>query len=195
MGRIYDRIDDRLAEFIEGQPMFFVATAPLDVEGLVNCSPKGNRHELAVAGPDRLAYLEQTGSGIETVAHLGENGRIVVMVCAFEGPPRIVRVHGRGKAHPVGSAGFVRLAERFAGSDGVGVRSIVEVEVTRISDSCGYGVPLMAFAGHRPTMDQWSARKGTDGIASYQAAKNARSLDGLVGLSGRRSDPPPDPLR
>jgi hypothetical protein len=182
MGRVYERIDDRLARFIEDQPVFFVATAPLDADGLINCSPKGNRHELAVVAPDRVAFLDQTGSGIETVAHLADNGRIVLMVCAFDGPPRILRLHGHGRAHPPGSPAFAALAPRFQAADGVGVRSIIEIDVERIADSCGYGVPLMTFTGHRPTMTQWSDRKGPEGIAGYQTEKNARSLDGLAGL-------------
>lgn len=186
MGRTYDRIDERLARWVESQPMFFVATAPLDGDGLVNCSPKGNRDELAVIDDNRVAYLEQTGSGIETVAHLEQNGRIVVMLCAFDGPARIVRLHGRGRVHLAGTAGFEALAGPFPGARGPGVRSIIEVEVTRVADSCGYGVPWMDFRGHRPTMDQWSERKGADGIADYQAGNNQTSLDGLPGL------PPPD---
>jgi hypothetical protein len=182
MGRLYEQIDGLLAAFIEKQPVFFVATAPVSAEGLVNCSPKSNRQELKVVAPDRLAYLEQTGSGIETVAHLRENGRIVVMVCAFEGPPRIVRIHGKGTAHPVDSPGFARLTGAFAGSAAVGVRSIVEVDIARVSDSCGYGVPLMAFQAHREKMEQWADRKGPDGILSYQAEKNRSSIDGLPGL-------------
>jgi hypothetical protein len=184
MARIYDTIDDRLATFIEAQPVFFVATAPLEGDGLVNCSPKGNRRELAVIDGNRVAYLEQTGSGIETIAHLEQNGRIVVMLCAFDGPPRIVRLHGQGRYHLVGSSGFGALAGRFPGASGPGVRSIVEVEVHRVADSCGYGVPLMDFQGHRPTMDQWSERKGVDGIVDYQAEKNLVSIDGLPGLGG-----------
>ena len=182
MGRIYECIDDRLAGFIEAQPVFFVASAPLEGDGLINCSPKGNRAELAVIGPQRVAYLEQTGSGIETIAHLEQNGRIVVMLCAFDGPPRIVRLHGRGRVHLVGSEGYRALAGRFPGAEGPGVRSIIDVAVTRIADSCGYGVPLMEFQGHRPTMDQWSQRKGPEGVAEYQADKNLVSIDGLPGL-------------
>jgi predicted pyridoxine 5'-phosphate oxidase superfamily flavin-nucleotide-binding protein len=186
MGRVHDVIDQRLASWIERQPLFFVATAPLDGDGLINCSPKGNRDELAVVGPDRVAYLEQTGSGVETIAHLLENGRIVVMLCAFDGAPRIVRLHGRGVAHPVGSARFTELAGHFPAASGVGVRSIIEVAVDRIADSCGYGVPLMDFRAHRDTMDTWSARKGADGIARYQDDNNAVSLDGLDGLPAAR---------
>lgn len=182
MARVYDRIDERVARFVEAQPMFFVATAPLDGDGLVNCSPKGNRHELAVVDAHRVAYLDQTGSGVETVSHLGENGRIVVMFCAFDGPARIVRFHGRGRAHPVGTRAYGELAGYFPGAAGPGVRAIIDVEVTRVADSCGYGVPLMDFRAHRPTMDRWAGRKGRDGVVAYQHQKNGVSIDGLPGL-------------
>ena len=182
MGRTYDLIDDRLAAWVTDQPVFFVATAPLSGDGHVNCSPKGNRQELAVVDSRTVAYLDQTGSGVETIAHLRENGRIVVMFCAFEGPPRIVRLHGRGRAVLAGEPGFADMAGRFPAGDGVGVRAVVVVDVTRISDSCGYGVPLMDFQEHRPTMDEWAARKGAEGIAAYQEQKNATSLDGLAGV-------------
>jgi predicted pyridoxine 5'-phosphate oxidase superfamily flavin-nucleotide-binding protein len=178
MGRTYDGIPDRLGAWIEAQPVFFVATAPLSGDGSVNCSPKGNRGELRVLDPQRVAYVEQTGSGIETVAHLNENGRIVVMLCAFAGPPRIVRLHGRGHSAVPGTPEFDALAAGWPAASAVGVRSIIAVDVRRISDSCGYGVPLMSFEGHRPTMDEWSERKGADGIRSYQADKNQRTIDG-----------------
>jgi len=182
MGRTYESIDERLAGWLVDQPVFFVSTAPLDGDGLVNCSPKGNRHEFAVLDGNTVAYLDQTGSGVETIAHLRENGRIVVMFCAFTGPPRIVRLHGKGRTLPSGSPGFAELADRFPGSAGVGVRSIIVVDVGRIADSCGYGVPLMSFEGHRPTMDEWSARKGADGIRGYWTDHNSLSLDDLEGL-------------
>jgi len=183
MGRTYDVIDERLADWIVAQPVFFVSTAPLDGEGLVNCSPKGNRHEFAVLDGHSVAYLDQTGSGVETIAHLRENGRIVIMFCAFTGPPRIVRLHGKGRTLLAGNDEFAVLADRFPGGAGVGVRSIIAVDVGRVADSCGYGVPLMSFEGHRPTMDQWSTRKGPEGIRRYQAEHNATSLDHLDGLS------------
>jgi hypothetical protein len=183
MGRTYDGIEDHLAAWMTRQPMFFVATAPLAADGLVNCSPKGNRQELAVIDRRRVAYLDQTGSGVETIAHLTENGRIVLMFCAFEGPPRIVRVHGTGTAHRRGDPSFAELAPHFPGANGVAVRSIVVVEAERISDSCGYAVPLMTFEAHRTKLDEWADRKGRDGVADYWAEKNSRSLDGLPGLS------------
>jgi hypothetical protein len=186
MGRTYDRIDDRLSAWMCRQPVFFVATAPLAADGHVNCSPKGNRDELVVTGERQVLYLDQTGSGIETVAHLKENGRIVIVFCAFEGPPRIVRLHGSGRAVLPGDPDFDGYRRLFPGGDGAGVRSVISVQVERISDSCGYGVPLMSMEGHRPTMDEWAARKGPEGIGRYRAEKNARSVDGLpgVGVSG-----------
>jgi hypothetical protein len=182
MAKTYDVIDGRLVEWLREQPVFFVSTAPLSADGSLNCSPKGNRQEFAVLGERSVAYLDQTGSGVETIAHLQENGRIVVMFCAFDGPPRIVRLHGIGRAVAVDSPGFAGLSRHFPGGPGVGVRSIIVIDVSRISDSCGYGVPLMTFERHRPTMDQWSARKGPDGIREYWCEKNAASIDDLEGL-------------
>jgi hypothetical protein len=165
------------------QPVFFVSTAPLDPNGSINCSPKGNRQEFAVLGERRVAYLDQTGSGIETVAHLQENGRIVVMFCAFSGPPRIVRLHGTGQVVPKDAPGFAELAKGFPGGEGTGVRSVILIDVNRVSDSCGFGVPLMSFDRHRPTLEQWADRKGPDGIRAYWTEKNACSVDGIPGLS------------
>jgi len=184
MGRTYEGIDGRLAEWLISQPVFFVSTAPLDRDGFINCSPKGNRDELAVLGERTVAYLDQTGSGIETIAHLQENGRIVLMFCAFAGPPRIVRLHGRARSVPVDASEFADLAAHFAGGDGVGVRSVIVVDVSRVADSCGYGVPLMSFEQHRSTMDEWSGRKGPEGIRDYWAQQNAASIDDLPGLPG-----------
>ena len=190
VGRTYEAIDDRLAEWLTDQPVFFVSTAPLDPNGSINCSPKGNRQEFAVLGERTVAYLDQTGSGIETVAHLQENGRIVVMFSALSGAPRIVRLHGKGRVVPKDAAHFAELANKFPGGEGTGVRSIIVIDVNRVSDSCGYGVPLMSFDRHRSTLDEWAERKGRDGIRAYWAEKNATSLDGLSGLSSptRRSD-------
>ena len=124
MGKTYDTLDENLTAWLKSQPVFFVSTAPLAPEGSINCSPKGNREEFAVLGPRTVAYLEQTGSGVETIAHLRENGRIVLMFCAFEGPPRIVRLHGIGRVATTGSSEFATIANGFPGSRGVGVRSV-----------------------------------------------------------------------
>lgn len=182
MGRTYELIDDRLREWLERQPVFFVATAPLSPDGHVNCSPKSNRDELAVLGGREVAYLDRTGSGVETIAHLQENGRIVLMFCAFDGPPRIVRLHGRGRVAFRDEAGFDELAPRFRQESLLGSRAIVTVEVRRIADSCGYAVPLMDFREHRHQADDWHSRKGEHGIRQYWAEKNAESLDELPGL-------------
>ena len=182
MGKTYEGIDQSLSDWLVAQPVFFVSTAPLDADGSVNCSPKGNRDEFAVLSDRRVAYLDQTGSGVETIAHVQENGRIVIMFCAFAGPPRIVRLHGRGRVVFTDAPDFAELAVRFPGGAGVGVRSIIDIDVHRVADSCGYGVPVMTFEGHRPTMDQWSTRKGPEGIRTYWAEKNTASIDGIEGL-------------
>jgi hypothetical protein len=182
MGRTYNRLDRRLRDWMERQPVFFVATAPLNSHGHLNCSPKGNRQELVSLDERRLAYLDQTGSGVETIAHLRENGRIVLMFCAFEGPPRIVRVHGTGRVVTAGDDDFAALAEHFPGAGGVGVRSIIVVEAERVADSCGYAVPLMSFDSHRPTLDEWADRRGREGVEAYWEEKNRKSIDDLPGI-------------
>ena len=193
MGRVHDRIDERMAGWVESQPLFFVATAPLAADGHVNCSPKGNRGTFAVVDDRTVAYLDLTGSGVETVAHLRENGRIVVMFCAFDGPPRIVRFHGRGEVVRPGDRRFADLAGRFP--EHGGARAVVTVAVDRISDSCGYNVPLMSYGSDRHQLDAWTERKGPDGVAEYHREKNARSIDGLPGLPGLEAVPaaPPGP--
>ncbi|MGA3215236.1 MAG: pyridoxamine 5'-phosphate oxidase family protein [Acidimicrobiales bacterium] len=182
MGRTYTCIDERLASFFLSQPVFFVATAPLSGDGLVNCSPKSNNGELAMLDPTRVGYLDRTGSGVETVAHLRENGRIVLMFCAFEDNPRIVRVHGRGSVVLRDDGAFAQLSRRFPTDNLDGARSIIVVSVERVSDSCGYGVPLMDFKTHRTKMAEWADRKGDDGIRRYWVTNNSESLDGLPGL-------------
>jgi hypothetical protein len=184
MGRSYDAIDDRLGEFLLGQPVFFVSTAPLAAEGHVNCSPKSNNGEFAVLGERTVAYLDRTGSGTETIAHLSEpgNARIVLMFCAFEGSPRIVRLHGRGEAVLREDSRFEEMAAPFRPESVFASRSIIVIALERISDSCGYGVPFMSFEQHRRVADDWHERKGEAGVRSYWAEKNARSIDGLPGV-------------
>ena len=182
MGREYDAIDERLAAFLLRQPVFFVGTAPLAADGHVNVSPKGLAGTFAVLDERRVAYVDLTGSGIETVAHLRENGRIVLMFNAFAGAPRIVRLHGRGTPHLEGTDGFTALRPHFP--DLPGVRAVIEIEVTRIADSCGYGVPEMRLVGERTRLTYGLAAREEQGtLASYQADKNRRSLDGLPGLT------------
>ncbi len=184
MGRTYEAIDDVLASFLLSQPVFFVASAPVSGDGVVNCSPKSNDGELAVIDPHHLAYFDRTGSGVETIAHLRENGRIVLMFCAFDGPPRIVRIHGRGSVVLRDDSRFEELARSFATKRILGARSIITVSAQRVSDSCGYGVPLMDFRAHRTQMAEWAGRKGDDGIRKYWESTNSVSLDGLPALGG-----------
>jgi predicted pyridoxine 5'-phosphate oxidase superfamily flavin-nucleotide-binding protein len=186
MGKTYDRIDEHMRGWIARQPLFFVGTAPRSDDGHVNVSPKGPIGTLQVLDDRTVAYLDAVGSGAETIAHLRENGRIVLMLCAFEGPPRIVRFHGRGRVVPAGGAEFAALIERASfvvPPAAEALRAVIVVDVTRVSDSCGYGVPLMAYEGERPHQDAWAAKKlrtgGPDALANYQAEKNAVSIDGL----------------
>jgi hypothetical protein len=187
VGKVYDGIDEVQREWIAKQPLFFVGSAPLDPEGHVNVSPKGPIGTLRVLDDHTVAYLDMVGSGAETVAHVRENGRIVVMLCAFEGPPRILRLHGRGEVIPASDPRFAELCERagFEAPHEVeeARRAIVLVEVTRVADSCGYGVPLMSYEGERPHMEAWAEKKirvgGAGEIEAYVATRNAESIDGL----------------
>jgi len=183
VGKVFDGIDPALAGWLQAQPLFFVATAPSDIGGHINVSPKGVDGTFAVLDRRRVAYLDLTGSGIETVAHLKDNGRIVVMFCAFSGPPRIVRLHGTARSVPATDAGFATAVAPFPAPLPPGARCVIEVEVSRVSDSCGFGVPLMDLVGQRLLLGEWAARKAPDGIAEYQSTRNRASLDGLPGLS------------
>lgn len=160
--------------------MFFVATAPLAGDGLVNLSPKGLDGTFAVIDDTAVAYLDLTGSGVETIAHLRENGRITIMFNAFEGPPNILRIQGKGEAIEPGDPGFAALSAHFPSMPGV--RSIIKVTVQRVADSCGFGVPIYTYTGQRDTLTQWCEKKGPEGVADYQRKKNATSLDCLPGL-------------
>ena len=180
MGKTYDGISDDLAAWIRQQRIFFVASAPLAGDGLVNCSPKGI-DAFRMLGAREVAYLDLTGSGIETIAHARENGRIVFMFCAFEGPPRIVRLHGTSEVLAAGTPEYETLARLFP--EYPGRRAIVRARLTRIGDSCGYAVPRYTYAGDRDTLVKWSTTKGVEGLADYREEKNARSLDGLPGLT------------
>jgi hypothetical protein len=186
VAKTFAEIDARLADFVGAQKLFFVATAPLAPDGHVNVSPKGDVDGcFRVLGPETVGYLDLTGSGAETVAHLRENGRICVMFCAFDGPPRIVRFHGRGEAVLSMEADFgaaIAPFEPLGGSEEIARRAVIRIHVDRVSDSCGYGVPLYDFAGERDQMPRWAANKGREGILAYQAEKNAASLDGLRAL-------------
>jgi predicted pyridoxine 5'-phosphate oxidase superfamily flavin-nucleotide-binding protein len=181
MSKVHDSITPKLRRWIEAQHLFFVATAPLAGDGHINLSPRGTPGTFAVIDGHTVAWLDLTGSGAESIAHLRENGRIAVMFCAFEGPPQIVRLHGRGRVVVPADDEWDVLADRFA--DKVGSRAIVVVDVTRVSDSCGYAVPLYDFVGDRDLLDRWAENRGVDKLAEYQATRNAESIDGLPALS------------
>jgi hypothetical protein len=176
MGRTHSSITPDLKGFIERQPLYFVATAPLDRAGHVNLSPKG-LDSFRVLSPERVAYLDLTGSGNETSAHLHENGRITFMFCSFSGAPQILRLYGRGRVVLHGSKEWDELRQLFP--EFPGVRQIVVAEIGRIQTSCGFGVPLMEFTGERETLAQWAEKKGEEGLEKYRREKNAQSIDGL----------------
>jgi pyridoxamine 5'-phosphate oxidase-like protein len=177
MGKVFDAIDDKLAAWIGRQRMFFVGTAPSGSGGHVNVSPKGPMESLRIVDPHTVAYQDVIGSGAETIAHLRDNGRIVVMICAFEGPPRILRLHGGGTVLPAGAVEFD--AAPPPGTE----RAVIRIDVERIADSCGYGVPVMEYVGTRPQYPAWAeakVRKGGQGaLDDYVAQTNVRSIDGL----------------
>jgi hypothetical protein len=178
MGSAYDDISPELTAWIAKQPMFFVATAP-SVGGHVNLSPKG-LDTMRVLGPRRVAYLDLTGSGVETIAHIRDNGRVTLMWCAFSGNPRIARVYGHGTVHAAGTPAFDELVAHFP--ELPGRRSVIDVDVDLVTTSCGYAVPLMDYVGERDRLVKWAAAKGDAGVVSYWGTKNTKSIDGLPGL-------------
>ena len=175
MGRIYDHIDERLAEWMNAQHVFFVGSAPNE-GGHVNLSPKG-LDTLRILDDHRVAYLDLTGSGAETIAHVRENGRLTMMFCAFDGPPRIVRLHGRGSVVTLHEAGYAELAGGFP--DRRGARAVIVLDVERIADSCGFGVPLMDYVADRDSYARYSDHKTDDELEEYRLTRNAASIDGL----------------
>lgn len=182
MGKVFDGIDAKLATWIREQHLFFVATAPLSAEGHVNVSPRG-LDSLSILDPNTVAWLDLTGSGAETIAHLTENGRICLMFCSFDARARIVRLHGRGRVVLPGDGLFDQVAAEHPGH--IGARAVIVIDVARVSDSCGWGVPQMDFVAERDIMGPWAEKKGPDGLEAYRAQKNASSLDGLPALPRR----------
>ena len=180
MGKVHPLISQEVRAWIALQRMFFVATAPLSAAGHVNCSPKGG-DTFRVLGEREAAYVDLTGSGVETTAHLQENGRIVVMFCAFEGAPKIVRLHGRGEVVYPADGRFSLLSLQFPKL--TGVRAIIRIDVSRVSDSCGFSVPFYDFVEDRDALDQWAEKKGAAGLAAYRSEKNRESIDGIPGYA------------
>jgi hypothetical protein len=195
MGAVFAELDDKLRSWIDRQPLFFVGTAPSGSTGHVNVSPKGGRGTLAILGGHEIAYVDLFGSGIETVAHLKQNGRIVLMFCAFEGAPRILRIHGRGEVVEMGDSRFEALLRHFELTPDLlpTVRSVIRVAIQRIADSCGYVVPEMSYRRERralvKTAQAWIDERGDDAIRTYCDVNNGASIDGLPGLTPFGSQP------
>jgi hypothetical protein len=186
VGKTYDQLDERLRGWIVDQRLFFVATAPSGPGGHVNLSPKGHADTFTILDGRTVAYLDLTGSGAETIAHLRDNGRITLMFCAFSGPPRILRLYGRGRLVVPGDDRWEEVAARFPAR--CGARAVVVVEIERIADSCGYAVPLYDYAGERDLLDQWVGRKDDAALAAYRAQHNHKSIDDLPALPMAASD-------
>jgi len=180
VGNTYPTIDDSTRLFIQAQHVFFVASAPLDPDGNVNVSPKG-LDTFRILGDSTVAYLDLTGSGIETIAHLKENRRIVLMFCSFQGPPKILRLYGRGRVAEPKHGEFHELAAHFPEYEAT--RAIIVVEVSRISDSCGYGVPVFRYEGERDQLSAWARNRGPESLEKYRMERNQKSIDGLPGLN------------
>jgi Pyridoxamine 5'-phosphate oxidase len=199
MGKVYPELDERLQKFISRQPVFFVATAPCltaDGEGgHVNLSPKGYQDTFAVLGPRSVAYVDLTGSGAETIAHLRQNGRITIMFCSFGRQAKILRIYGRGRVVLPGDPDWPELARRFSGSAGEGAdrrdrRAIIVVDLDRIADSCGYAVPLMELSSERDLLARNAERQSVEDLEAYRAKHNAASIDGLPALTNGAASPP-----
>jgi len=194
VGQVYPELDQRLVQFIASQPVFFVATAPcLDSAGAgghVNVSPKGYRDTFAVLDPLTVAYLDLTGSGAETIAHLRQNGRITLMFCSFDATPKVLRIYGTGRAVLPADPEWPGLAAHFGQAAGTGrgggdryaERAIIVVAIDRIADSCGYAVPVMELSFERDLLARWSERKSAEDLAAYRVKHNSESIDGLPAL-------------
>lgn len=177
MAKVFESIDARFAEFISQQKIFFTASAAVD--GRVNMSPK-DAASLRILGEKKVAYLDQTGSGNETAAHVRSNRRLTMMFCAFEGAPMILRLYGLATVLQRKSAGYTELlGSAFGGVEPPGARQIVVLEVDRVQTSCGYGVPLFEYVGERDTLRRWALAKGDAGLEEYWRRKNVESIDGF----------------
>lgn len=176
MGKVFDQITTEIQEWIKKQRMFFVSTAPLSKDGHINSSPKG-LDSFLILDQNSVAYLDLTGSGAETIAHLKENGRIVVMFCEFEGAPNIVRLYGKGIVHQIGSESFESWKNQFPESPSA--RSVIEIKVSRVSSSCGFGVPKYEYQEQRETLNKWGTKRNSSELREYHKQKNAKSIDGL----------------
>jgi len=180
MANTYERLDDKLTDFIRRQKLFFVATAPLAGDGSVNVSPKGY-DSLAILDDRTVAYVDLGGSGVETHAHVRENGRITLMFCAFEGPANIVRLYGTGESVAFGEPGFAEKMALFPTFERA--RNVVTVRIHRVSDSCGWGVPFFEFKSEREQLRRWVDNRTPEEWEARRYDSNAVSIDGLPGLT------------
>lgn len=177
MAKEYPALTPALRDFIARQHIFFAASAAQGTR--INISPRSTR-EFRVIGDNEVCWLDLTGSGAETAAHLKADGRLTIMFCAFDGPPNILRLYGRGEILHRDGAGFSRaLAAHFGNQRPVGTRQIVRLAVDLVKTSCGYGVPAFDYRQERPALDNWADNKGPDGIADYWRKNNVVSMDGL----------------
>jgi hypothetical protein len=179
MGKVLPHITDELRTLIARQHIFFVATAPSGADGHVNVSPKGHADTFAVLDETTVAYLDLTGSGVETIAHLRDNGRITLMFCTFDGQPDIVRLFGTGRVLVPGDAGYDEVAAAFPSRPGA--RAVIVVDVHRVSTSCGFAVPTYDYTGDRDLLHQWADARDDEKLRNYRATRNATSIDGLPG--------------
>ena len=178
MGKIAAELDQEMVDWIGRQKIFFVASAPLAESGHINLSPKGG-DTLRVLSPNVVVYQDFTGSGIETMAHIRENGRLVIMFCAFEGAPQIIRLYGQGEVVTPKHKDFADLAQLFPQK--AGVRSYIRLKADRVTSSCGFGVPFYSYVGERDVLDKWCVQKGPEALEEYRQMKNRQSIDGLPG--------------
>jgi hypothetical protein len=174
MAKFYSQLDAQLCEFIGQQQLFFTATAP--IAGRINLSPKGI-DSFRCLDFDRVAYLDLTGSGNETAAHLHQNGRMTIMFCSFTDKPLILRLYGKGEVVSPGSSQWDNLIDRF--TDLPGKRQLILLHLESVQTSCGYGVPIYELQSERSTLLDWATNKGTAGVSVYQRQKNLTSIDGL----------------
>ena len=176
MGKEMEEITAEHKSFIEDQHLFFVTTAPLNEEGHINLSPKGFDC-FRVLSPTRVGYLDIVGSGNETSAHLLENGRITFMFCAFDGPPKILRLYGKGKTVLPGDDEWDELSKQFTILPAT--RQIIVADIFKVKSSCGFGIPYYEYTGERDHAIKWAEKKGEDGLEEYKKEKNMVSMDGL----------------
>lgn len=185
MGRTFAAMLPRHIEFIQKQRVFFVGTAPLSSEGHVNISPKGY-DSFRILSPTEVAYLDLTGSGNETSAHLKENGRITFMFVSFDEDPMILRLYGVGEVILPGSSEWDEIVHRFEILPGA--RQIIRAKISSVKTSCGFSAPYFKFIGERDTLQKWALQKGEQGLDEYRREKNAKSMDGIITPIGEEID-------